>query len=379
MWMKHFVDTLHISGIREFSEMYINKEDCIFLTIGEPDFNTPTEIKDALKLALDENHTHYPPICGNHELRQKIAKLESMSFFESYTENNVIITNGATEALILAMGVLLGHGDNVMIPTPCFPLYQTQALLTGAEVSNYDTSTHGFQLRYHEFSKHIKENTKVIVLASPNNPTGIVYDEESMITLHRLMEEHPDLYIIIDEVYRSMIYEGDYPSIRDYESTIDRVILVQSFSKTFAMTGWRVGYAVAQESLIKQMNAFHQNLVTGVATFIQEAAITALDVDTQFMLDEYDHRRKYLLERLALMDVDYIRPEGAFYIFIDIRKYGMDSYTFCKQLADELGVVIIPGIFFGTEGFARISYGANMDALENGLDRLDQFIREFCL
>lgn len=377
MWMKHRIEALTLSGIRQFSARFQGREDMIFLTIGEPDLDTPEIIKQAAVDALTRNETHYPPAIGNLDLRDAIARYESQFNIHPYKTDNVIITNGATEGLTLAIWSVVTEGDEVVIFTPSFPLYQTQVTLAGAKPVLLDTSESQFQVTSAMLEKVISPRTRAILFATPNNPTGVVYNEASIRAIREVLSKRSDIYVIVDEVYRSMLYEGNIPSLRMDESIQDQIIITQSFSKSHAMTGWRVGYVLAEAHLIELMHRLHQNLVTGISSFSQPACIAALDVDTQYMVDAYAKRRTYVLARLDAMGLQYVKPEGAFYVFPSIQRFGMPSEIFATKLAEAYGLVTIPGIYFGTEGFIRISYGSPMDVLEKGLDRLEQFITDF--
>ena len=376
MWMKSRIERLTLSGIRQFAARYQGHEDMVFLTIGEPDLDTPDAIKEAAMDSLNRNDTHYPPAIGNLELREAIAQYESQFNLKPYTEANVIITNGATEGLTLAIWSVVQEGDEVVIFTPSFPLYQTQVTLAGAVPVLLDTSVSDFQVTREMLEAVITDRTRAILFATPNNPTGVVYNEASIQAIREVLTVRSDIYVIVDEVYRSMLYEGAIPTLRFDESLQDQIIITQSFSKSHAMTGWRVGYVLADTKCIELMHRLHQNLVTGISSFSQSACVVALGVDTRYMVEAYAIRRDYILQRLDEMGMPYVRPEGAFYVFPSIKEFGMASEAFATQLADQYGLVTIPGIYFGTEGHIRISYGSPLTVLEKGMDRLEQFVRD---
>lgn len=242
-----------------------------------------------------------------------------------------------------------------------------------------NTSETQFQVTPEMLENVVTPRTRAILFATPNNPTGVVYDETSIRAIRDVLTKRSDIYVIVDEVYRSMLYEGDIPSLRMDEHLQDQIIITQSFSKSHAMTGWRVGYVIAEAGLIELMHRLHQNLVTGISSFSQPACIAALDVDTQYMVEEHAIRRSYVLKRLDAMGLPYVKPEGAFYVFPSIQHFGMSSEDFATRLAEEYGLVTIPGIYFGTEGFIRISYGSPLEVLEKGLDRLERFIKDFTM
>lgn len=372
--MKSRLEEIGLSGIRAFAQEYKDKEDMIFLTIGEPNLDTPQIIKDAVMEALNENITHYPPALGDPLLREVVAEYESSFYDEGIESQQVVIVNGATEGLFLAFGSLLDEGDEVIIPVPSFPLYQTQVKLMGAEPVLMDISHDDFQIKEDTLRPLMNDKVKCLVFASPNNPTGTIYDVRSFESLLNVMKDFPDVYLIVDEVYRSMVYDGNYVSIREYESLRNRIILVTSFSKSHAMTGWRVGYVVSPMNLIEPMHKLHQNVVTGISAFSQRASIKAFDVDPDVMVRDYRNRRSFVLASLDRMGLSYPYPKGAFYVFVDISEFNSDSIAFSRKLAEEASLVVVPGVYFGLDGFIRISYGDDLGTLDKGLRRLESFI-----
>lgn len=372
--MKNRISTLTLSGIREFSARYQAYPHKVFLTIGEPDLDTPQNIKDAAFHALNANMTHYPPAIGLDVLRDAVALHETTVSPYNVTRDNVIITNGATEAIALALWSLVDEDDEVLVFTPSFPLYQTQTQLSGATLKTLDLAETEFQLTADKLAASVNDATRVIIYASPNNPTGTLYNQTSINLLIETMRTYPNLHVIVDEVYRSMVYGSKYVSIHEAADLCDRIIVVQSFSKSHAMTGWRVGYAVATPALIQQMHRLHQNINTGISSFSQIACVEALKTDTSYMCDIYALRRQYVTKRLDAMRVSYANADGAFFIFINIKEFEMTSEVFATYLAETFDIVMIPGIYFGTEGFVRLSYGASLETLEEGLDRFERGI-----
>lgn len=372
--MKTNIDAVALSGIRAFAQRYASLEDMVFLTIGEPDLDTPAAIKEAAIAALNENHTHYPPALGNMDLRQKIAAYESSFYGENFDAEQVVVVNGATEGLALALWSLLEPGDEVIIPTPSFTLYQSQTQIAKAKPVLLDISKTNFQIDVEQLMFKVNAKTKAVVFASPNNPTGTIYNQSSFDALIQMLELYPDIYIIIDEVYRSMVYDVDYVSFREIEKYRDRIILVTSFSKSHAMTGWRVGYVIAPMPLLDTMHKLHQNIVTGISNFTQKACLTALDLDTSDMVAIYKEKRQFVLEALDAAGLEYAYPDGAFYVFINIERFDMDSISFAEKMAEEVKLVVVPGIYFGTDNYIRISYGGSDAILEKGLSRLQSFI-----
>lgn len=373
--MRNALDDIELSGIRAFADQYRGDDSKLFMTIGEPDFDTPDSIKVAAKEALDDNVTHYPPAMGFVDLRQKIAEYENKFYSSSYNEENVIITNGATESLALALWSVLDLADEIIVPVPSFPLYQTQAKLVGAKTVLLDTSFDSFQISKESLNACVSEKTKALLITSPNNPTGTIYNRDSNQVIYDFLMENEDVYLIIDEVYRAMLFVDDYPSMREYKDIIDRIIVVQSFSKSHAMTGWRVGYVIANETLIDLMHKLHQNMVTGISTISQRAALSALDIQMTEMVKTFKERSQYVSKRLKVMGLEFVEPEGGLYTFFSIKDFGMTSLEFGHRLAKENDLVLVPGVYFGTDGFMRLSYGLEMEKLEEGLNRLEAFIK----
>lgn len=374
--MKKELSKIELSGIRAFAETYRSNTNNLFMTIGEPDFTTPEPIKEAANQALIDNVTQYPHAMGLKELRSKIAKHENALYNTNYSEDNVIVTNGATESLALAIWGNLDIGDEVIVPVPSFPLYLTQAKLSGAVPVVMDTSSNDFQITKEDLDSKLTPSTKALLITTPNNPTGTIYSQESNQAMHDFMVENPDVLLMIDEVYRAMLFTDDYPSMREFDNLSDRIIVIQSFSKSHAMTGWRIGYLLAHESLIDSMHKLHQNMVTGITTLSQMGAIKALDIQMDDMVATFKKRSIYVSQRLSAMGLDFVEPQGALYAFFSIEKFKMPSLEFGERLASEANLILVPGIYFGTEGYMRLSFGLKMELLEEGLNRLQGFINK---
>lgn len=372
--MKNRIENIGISGIRSFTALCSQMDDMLYLTIGEPDFDTPQAIKDAAKKALDDNKTHYPPALGLTSLREKIASYEATLFNEDISIDNVIITNGATEGLVLAMWTLLSEGDTLIQQSPGYTLYGSQVTLAGGKVLTLDISNNAFQIDESALRNLVDNDTKAILLTSPNNPTGQVLNKESLDAVASVMRDYPNLYAILDDVYDVFVYDTKLHSMREYDDLRDRLIVVQAFSKSHAMTGWRIGYVIAPKDLIDEMHKLHQNLMAGVNSIAQEAALSTFEVDNNYMRIEYKKRRDYVYKRLVDMGMDVMLPEGAFYIFPNISKYKMSSYDFCLKCANEQKLAMIPGVYFGSDDYIRLSYCYSMEVLEKSLDRLEAFM-----
>ena len=364
---------VELSGIRQFTYMVRDTPGACALTIGEPDLNTPDVIKEAAKAALDANDTHYPPGNGYPYALEAISRFEAEAHDLHYSPSEIILTVGATEALFASFSTILNPGDEVIIPTPAFGLYEALVQLRGGVPVPLPTEHNHFQIVPEELAAAITDRTKAIILTSPNNPTGCMYTKETLDAVHDILKDRP-IFVLCDDVYRTLTYTDGYHSFAEYQDMRDRIIVIQSFSKPYAMTGWRLGYCMADAGLMDRIQVFHQYCVTSVPAFVQKACVTALGTDTSDVVEIFRKRRDYVYQRLIDMGLTVEKPEGAFYMFIDIRKFGMDSNTFCTRMLKEGLVGVIPGIHFGTEGFMRLSYCYSDADLKEGLDRIEKFI-----
>ena len=360
------------SGIRLYTNLARTVDDCVMLTIGEPDFDTPQAIKDAAAAAIAANQTHYAPNQGTEALRKAVAAYENRRGLNC-NESQVLITVGACEALYTALFGILNPGEEVVVPTPAFPLYETIATTAGAKVVELDLKKTNFQITKEALEAVITPKTKAIVLNSPNNPSGAVYSEESLAAVKAAVLGKP-IYVICDNVYQQLSTEK-LPDLSLDEELKDQILLCQSFSKPYAMTGWRVGYLVGAEEVIGKLLLLHAGMVTAIPTFLQTACITALETDTTPMAKVYAKRRELVCRRLNEMGLTFPEPKGAFYVFPDITKFGMDSGEFCTRLIKEAKVATVPGSCFGAEGHIRISYCCSDENLQKGMDRLEQFLQ----
>lgn len=366
------------SGIRRFSQLAAETPECISLTLGEPDGNTDDAVKAEVAADLAANLTHYPANNGQIYLRQAIAKhmcdtrgLAAMG----YTSDEVIVTCGATEALFVALTCVLNPGDEVIIPTPAYTLYESIALLNRATPVMMDTCDAGFQIMREALAGAASEHTKAIVITSPNNPTGCVLNSESLAAVADFAREH-DVFVICDDVYGRLVYSSGFKSFASsYPDLRDRIIVCDSFSKPYAMTGWRLGWIAADASFIAQASKVHQYSVSSVPSFVQHAAVRALESDISPMLDTYRQRRDFVLQRLEEIGLSTNRPEGAFYALPSIEPFGISSEEFCERLIKEEGVALVPGVFFGAEGYVRLSYCCSMEDIAEGLNRLERFVK----
>ena len=345
---------------------------CIKLTIGEPDLDTPDAIKQTACQALLDGQTHYAPNQGSCALRKAIAAHEAARCGFSFDEENILITAGATGALYTALLGVLRAGDEVIIPTPAFPLYETITNIAGAKPVFLDLTKTGFQITQAALASAITPKTKAIILNSPNNPTGVVLNDSSMRAVKNAVLGK-DIYLICDNVYAPLCMQP-CPDLSEDVQLKSQVLLCQSFSKPYAMTGWRVGYLAAQKDVIAGLLLLHAAQVAAIPTFLQTACITALRTDISEMREIYRRRCGYVCSRLAKMGLSFPQPDGAFYVFADISRFGLTSDEFCTRLIRQAKVAAVPGSCFGADGYIRISYACSEQDLQEGLDRLENFL-----
>lgn len=362
------------SAIREFSKLANRTPGCIALTLGEPDFATPQPVCDAVPEALAAGQTHYIDNNGTYALREAVARFEREKNGMDYTPDEVILTAGATEALFVALFGILNPGDEVIVPTPAFVLYEQIIGLCRGVFVPYDTAPDGFQLDADRLRALITRRTKAIVLNSPNNPTGCVYNESSLQAVHDAVQGR-GIFVICDDVYRQLNYSGGYHSFAEFRGLRQQILLVQSFSKPYAMTGWRMGYLLSDASVKERLELLHQFMVVSTPAPFQTACIRALGCDVTPMLETYRARRSYVLQRLRDMQLPVCTPDGAFYVFPSIQEFGLPSAEFCTRMIREAGLAATPGSCFGAEGYIRLTYCYGNEQLREGLDRLERFVR----
>ena len=365
------LSALKRSQIRVFTNLAKATPGCAMLTIGEPDLDTPEEIKAAAVAALQANRTHYAPNQGTPALRQAVAEFETGRGHET-TPEQVLITIGACQALFTALLGILNPGEEVIVPTPGFGLYESIAIIAGAKVVPLDVTGTGFQITEEALAAAITEKTKAIVINSPCNPTGVIFNEESLAAVKRAVLGKP-IFVVCDNVYHDLSY-GPCPDLSLDPDLKEQLILCQSFSKPWAMTGWRIGYLTCPDYVMERLLLLSAATITAVPTFLQEAAVTALHTPVEPMREVYRKRRAYVCGRLRAMGLDFPEPEGAFYVFVDIRKFGLDSEIFCTRMIREGLLAAVPGACFGAEGYLRLSYCYSDEELKTGLDRLERFI-----
>jgi len=381
-YLSRSVSALKPSGIRKFFDIAATMEDVISLGIGEPDFTTPQPIIDAGIRSLKNGETHYTSNLGILELRQAIAdNLEKLYGVQYNPVNEIIATVGVSEALYLAFTAMLNPGDEVIIPTPCFVSYQAEVHLAGGTpVEVYTNMEDDFQPDPVIIEKAITPKTKAILLGYPNNPTGAVASRENLQAIADLAVKY-DLVVISDEIYDRLVYDHEHVCFSTLPGMQERTVLLGGFSKSYAMTGWRIGYAAGPANLIQGLVRIHQYSVMSAPTISQFAALEALRVGEPFveeMRTAYDRRRKLIFQGLNDLGLTTFEPHGAFYVFPSVHNTGMDDETFAEKLLMEEKVAVVPGSSFGDagKGFVRCSYATNYERIEMALEKIERFLKK---
>ena len=372
--------TIKPSGIRKFFDLVNEMEGVISLGVGEPDFDTPWHIRDEGIYALEKGRTFYTSNSGLTELRQEIANYIKRTQGVDYDPKKEIrVTVGGSEAIDVAFRAMLDPGDEVLIPEPSYVSYVPCAVLAGGKPVIIDLKAENdFRLTAEEVIEKITDKTKILVLPFPNNPTGSVMGREELEKIAKVVIEK-DLYVLSDEIYAELTYNGKHVSITSIEGMKERTVLINGFSKAYAMTGWRLGYACAPEVILKQMLKIHQYAIMCAPTTSQYAAVEALkngDKDVEEMRRSYNHRRRFLMNAFREMGLDCFEPFGAFYVFPCIKEFGMTSEEFATKFLMEEKVATVPGTAFGAsgEGFLRISYAYSLETLKIAMGKLAKFI-----
>lgn len=375
------VQTIPPSGIRKFFDIAATMDDVISLGIGEPDFVTPAPILQAGIRSLEEGETHYTSNSGILELRQALSAHLGRLYGVHYdAENELLITVGVSEALYLALNAIIDPGDEVIVPEPSFVSYVPEVVLAGGVARTIPTYVeHDFQVTGADVEAAITERTKAILLSYPNNPTGAVMTRERMMEIARVAEKH-DLLVISDEIYDQLVYGIEHVCFAALPNMRDRTITLGGFSKNYAMTGWRIGYAAAPAEILAAMRKIHQYTIMSAPTNAQIAAIVALescDDEVEAMRQEYDRRRRLIVGGLNELGLTTFEPRGAFYAFPSITASGMDDSTFAEALLQEERVAVVPGSAFGPSGagFVRCSYATAYEKIEQALERMERFMR----
>ncbi|MBA2174365.1 aminotransferase A [Halobacillus locisalis] len=370
---------IEISGIRKFFNMVSDYKDVISLTIGQPDFPTPAAIKQAGIQAIHNNETTYTHNAGIMELRHAISTYVFKHYQLSYNPaDEIIVTVGASQAIDISLRTIIEAGDEVILPGPVYPGYEPLIKLAGGIPVHVDTSKLGFKMTAASIEPYISPSTKAVILPYPSNPTGVSLNEEELAEIAKLIKKHK-IFLIADEIYSELVYEGAHTSVAKFKEARDHIIVINGVSKSHAMTGWRIGYVLAPQWLSKHLLKAHQYNVSCATSVSQYAALEALtngETESRMMREEYSKRKEYVLERLDRMGISYIKPDGAFYVFPSLSIEGLSTFDLAVKLVDEAGVALVPGDAFSNqgEGFMRLSYAYSMDTLKEGLDRLERFL-----
>ncbi|MDQ0217275.1 aminotransferase A [Peribacillus cavernae] len=371
------VKDIEISGIRKFYNMVAHIEDVISLTIGQPDFPTPDHIKIAAKRAIDENFTVYTHNAGFIELREAASRYFSKKYRLSYNAGDeIIVTAGASEAIDIIFRTILTADAEVILPGPVYPGYEPIIKLCGAKPVFADTTGSGFKLTADILKRYITEKTRCIVLPYPSNPTGVTLSAEELKAIAELIKDK-DIFVLADEIYSELVYDQKHTSIASYIR--EQTIVINGLSKSHSMTGWRIGFILAPAAICKHILKVHQYNVTCAASVSQKAALAALTTgfdDAIGMKEEYIKRREYVFQRLTEMNVQVVKPDGAFYFFVKLPDGFNSSLQFCLELVEKAKVAVVPGDAFSPlgEGYFRISYAYSMDTLKTAMDRIEAFL-----
>lgn len=368
------------SGIRKFFDIVSEMEDAISLGVGEPDFDTPWHIRDEGIYSLEKGKTFYTSNSGLKELREEICNYLHRRQGLSYDPlHEVLITVGGSEAIDMGLRAMINPGDEVLIPQPCYVSYEPCAILAGAKPVIIDLKAENeFRLTAQELEEAITEKTKVLILPFPNNPTGAIMERQDLEAIAEVILKH-DIFVMSDEIYAELTYKGEHVSIAGLPGMKERTILINGFSKSYAMTGWRLGYACGPREIIEQMTKIHQFAIMCAPTTSQYAAVEALrngDDDVAEMRTAYNQRRRFLMDAFQKMGLECFEPYGAFYVFPCIKEFGMTSDEFATRFLEEEKVAAVPGTAFGDsgEGYLRISYAYSLEKLKLAMGKLENFV-----
>jgi aminotransferase len=380
-FISHRVQSVPPSGIRRFFDIAATMKDVISLGIGEPDFVTPEPILKAGMASLQHGDTHYTSNSGILELRQAVTRnLKNLYGVDYDPETEILITVGVSEALYLALTALLDPGDEVIVPQPCFVAYTPEVVFAGGVAVTIATKVEdNFQVTAEAIERTITPRTKALLIGYPNNPTGAVMSRDNLIQIGQLAEKY-DLVVISDEIYDRLVYDGAHVCFAALPNMRERTITLGGFSKDYAMTGWRLGYAAAPPELLAAMRKIHQYTIMSAPTTAQVAGIEALNSGEKFvqeMVAEYDRRRRLLVSGLNRLGLDCFEPKGAFYAFPSVAKSGMDDNAFAESLLQEERIAVVPGSAFGESGvgFVRMAYATAYEKIEEALNRMERFMR----
>ena len=377
------VKSLKPSGIRKFFDIVAEMPEAISLGVGEPDFDTPWKVRDEAIYSLERGRTFYTSNSGLKELRIEIADFLERHYGLHYNPlTEMLMTVGGSEGIDVALRAMLDPGDEVLIPQPSYVSYEPCTILAGGvPVAINLKEENEFRLKPEELEAAITDKTKILIMPFPNNPTGAVMEKADLEPIVELVKKY-DLFVLTDEIYGELTYTGEgHVSIASFPGMKERTIYINGFSKSHAMTGWRLGYVCAPAEIVQQMTKIHQFAIMCAPTTSQYAAVTAIrdcDEDVANMREEYNDRRRYLVNRFKKMGIKCFEPYGAFYIFPSIAEFGMSSEEFCTRLLKEKEVAVVPGTAFGEsgEGNVRISYAYSLENLKKAMDRIEEFIEE---
>lgn len=376
------VTALKPSGIRKFFDIVSEMKDAISLGVGEPDFDTPWHIRDEGIYALERGRTFYTSNAGLKDLREEISNYIKRTQGINYNpDDEILVTVGGSEAIDIGLRAIINPGDEVIIPQPSYVSYEPCAILAGAKPVIIDLKAENdFRLKPDELLNAITDKTKILILPYPNNPTGAIMEKEDLTGIAEIIKEK-DILVMSDEIYAALTYKNKHVSIASLEGMKERTILINGFSKAYAMTGWRLGYSCAPKEITKQMTKIHQYAIMCAPTTSQYAAVSALkngDNDVEMMRQSYNQRRRFLLNAFKEMGLECFEPYGAFYVFPCIKEFNMTSEEFATKLLMEEKVAVVPGTAFGNcgEGFVRISYAYSLENLKEALGRISAFIKK---
>ncbi len=378
--LSKLVTEIKPSGIRKFFDIVSEMKDAISLGVGEPDFDTPWHIREEGIYALERGKTFYTSNAGLKELREEICAYQKRHQGIEYNPmSEVLVTVGGSEAIDIGLRAMVNQGDEVIIPQPAYVSYEPCAVLAGAKPVIINLKAENdFRLTLEELKSAITPKTKILILPYPNNPTGAIMERGDLEKIAKICIEN-DIYVMSDEIYSALTYKGEHVSIASLEGMKERTILINGFSKAYAMTGWRLGYACGPSEIIRQMTKIHQFAIMCAPTTSQYAAVEALrngDGDVEEMRDAYNQRRRYLMNAFREMGLECFEPYGAFYVFPCIKEFGMTSEEFATRFLQEEKVAAVPGSAFGAsgEGYLRISYAYSIENLKEAMERLGRFI-----
>ena len=378
--LNNHIKNIEISGIRKFFNLVSQYEDVLSLTIGQPDFYTPEHVKEAAVKAIQSNKTTYTHNAGIIELRKAIATFVYEKYNQTYKpDSEIIVTVGASQGIDITFRTILQPGTEVILPGPIYPGYEPLIRLCGATPVHVDTTETNFLLTASLLETYITDKTRCIVLPYPSNPTGVTMPEEELEKIAMLLKDK-EIFVLSDEIYSELVFNGKHHSIVKYESMKNKTIIINGVSKSHSMTGWRIGFVLGPEYVMQQMLKVHQYNVSCTSSISQYAALEALTAgknDADEMKKVYEERMEYVYTRLIKMGIEVVKPNGAFYLLPNIKKFGLSSFDFALKMLEEAKVAVVPGSAFSAygEGYVRLSYAYNMDVLEKAMDRMEDFIK----